>query len=67
MKPTEVVIAPSMLNAYATIERACITAMNACAKAHATDQLKQFQQLKSWAESQYIYCVDELTEKGLVF
>ena len=67
MKPTEVVIAPSMLSTYATIERACITAMNACAKAHAIDQLKQFQQLKAWAEAQHIYCLDELIEKGLVF
>lgn len=67
MKPTEVTIAPSMLSTYATIERACITAMNACAKAHATDQLKQFQALKVWAETQHVYCLDELIEKGLVF
>lgn len=56
---TTVVIMGGSINAYSTIVRACITAMNACAKLQDSDHVLEFQQLKHWAEQ----CHDEAVIK----
>lgn len=56
---TAVIIMSGSMNAYSTIVRSCINAMNACAKLQDADHVVEFQKLKHWAEQ----CHDEAVLK----